>query len=414
MVAVPPPPRLYDLPAFAGLAAVARECKVDFTLFGGTASRIAMHLVWHPGEHPDLFDIAPFASDIDLVHSGKKDRNAEILAVIRRLVPFAGWARWSLISTAEWHEVEDNMRRSLEVPLRRIRIAGARPLPWPEQAAADLLARRVTVRQPLELGGSLARQGRSLASFGWFLALAARDELREIAGAGELADGGGFRWLEGANAKADAAALAESPVLQARYWHMSASRWARSGRVDGLDAWAAPAGGMPVPTPPPFTVSKLTRAGEFRVGQKFPTVVEGEAAVSQALAALARLADRHGGSPPSIDPAFRIVGFVGGLDVKGGAAGLDDAGAFGSLPEGEFLHFSWQPATKLPPTLTAVVLPGDDDMLEPFPPALAVGGVFGNGRAWLRVDIEAQVRAAADRRRAVPIALVILAPAVEL
>jgi hypothetical protein len=114
-------PRLQDLAPFDTLGDIAKACKVELTLYGGTASRAAMHHFYRPDEELDIFDLAPFSSDIDLEHSGSGEKTVEILLAIQDLVPFANWFRWSIIDYERADKAAAQRAVSTRIPLREMR-----------------------------------------------------------------------------------------------------------------------------------------------------------------------------------------------------------------------------------------------------------------------------------------------------
>jgi hypothetical protein len=402
------PPRLQDLSPFASLERIGRDFSVQFLLYGGAATRAAMRLAYRPDQDFDLFDLSPFASDLDLVHTGEAKLTARISVAIADEVPFATWCRWSLIDWSKWQEVAANMRKGAQVPLRRIIFCTDGHTPWPLRAAHDLSHRRVSIRRTSRFGAtSFARSGRSLEVFTLLMALNTVVEMREIGGEGALANQAAVeRWLGSESVAADRAAIRERARLATRTWHLTATRLARAAGAESFaDRWLREAGvltalGANLPKIEDlsaFTVSKPTSTGEPRVSDLFPTVLTGEAGRVRALHILAEAAERSGAPPPRLDPAFDVVACAEALSVSGQASADVEDGeeAFGSLPSSEFLHLAWVP----PPgdahdeQLTAVLLPLSGPAAgAPPPPSAAVGGVFRSGRAWLRIDIEALVR----------------------
>ena len=95
--------RLLDVPGLENLQRVCARFEIDFTASGGLVRNLARRLVFSEGDIPhaqlpDLFDLTPFTSDIDLVHSGGTDLTPEIMEAIYRDVPAADCFRWQLRS----------------------------------------------------------------------------------------------------------------------------------------------------------------------------------------------------------------------------------------------------------------------------------------------------------------------------
>lgn len=109
--------RLFDVPGFENLQRVCTRFDINFTVFGGLVRNLARNLVLSEGDvaHaqlPDLFDLTPFTSDIDLVHSGDTDLTPEIMEAIYRDVPTADCFRWQLRSVKSnavfWEAMKSN------------------------------------------------------------------------------------------------------------------------------------------------------------------------------------------------------------------------------------------------------------------------------------------------------------------
>src|SRR5689334_5555529 len=95
---------LTDVPAFERLRLLEEAFGIEFILFGGAATRLAISLYDGRTPLPDLTDLTPFSSDIDLAHSGPDYLSPDILASIDAVLPGAGWCRWSLIGRRGWTE----------------------------------------------------------------------------------------------------------------------------------------------------------------------------------------------------------------------------------------------------------------------------------------------------------------------
>ncbi len=407
-------PRLFELPPFSAFEEISREFKVDFTLYGGAAARAAMYLRFRPTYTFDLFDIAPFTSDIDLRHSGDDTLTLEIREAIFELVPFASWCRWSLLSAGKTAIAQQNMDLSTRVPLRSIRFETKAESLLPDDALLDLRNGTVSVvRNPGFSDSGLARAGRDLEIFGALLALNMLVDLREVAGGGTLERWDMMRaWLDEPETLQQLARAGGASPLRARLWHLLAPQMANADTAD--DSWQAALAALrraaavqqfgiesgSVPEGHALSVSRVTVDGQFRVPKLFPSVLTGKparTAVSKLLKKLmpkAAAARRAPHPAPLLDPAFEVVAFVPDLTVRRGTHSSEDedAGHFSEAGE-EFLHLTWNhdegPKRSLSASaLTAFALPSSFEHEPGTAKApLAVGGLFRNGRPWVRIDV---------------------------
>ena len=433
MIPVDPtaPPPLDDLPPFAALRDIAKEFDVQLLLFGGAATRAAMYLSYKPGFDFDLFDLAPFTSDFDVVHSGDCEKTAVITRAIRERVPFATWCRWSVMPAETWHEVESNILGGAELPLRRIVFSTGESRPWPEAALQDLKDRQVTInRSPEYQATSFAQEGRTVEVFTLLLALNTLAELRDIAGDGSLRDENRVTsWLRSQATQSEAVQLTNNKFLAVRAWHLAATRLARapldSEARELVDDWysdsrvLAAFGQQEQDSYPAFAVTKRMPNDNFVVPQLFPVTKVGESAQRAAHDALLKASAHIGLLPPEIDPAFKIVAFFEGMTVDPLPSDeIEDTGEtenpFGSTPKhDEFLHLAWEAKEEESNSngSTAVLLPLADPEAFSLPPAtLAVGDFFPGGRAWLRIDMEALTKALSKEKQRRDICVIVLAP----
>jgi hypothetical protein len=115
---------LYEIPAFSPLEHVAAACGVELRLFGSTATRVALcDQSDEDLNSKTLFDLAGFASDIDLSHCGPASLAPEIRSQILKYVPFAPWFRWSIIGGKEQEALDEQSQFNATIPLRRITIS---------------------------------------------------------------------------------------------------------------------------------------------------------------------------------------------------------------------------------------------------------------------------------------------------
>ena len=128
---------LQDFLPFAALKDVAHRFKVQIAVFGGAASRAAMYRACDRHDI-DIFDLAPFSSDIDLVHTGDAKLTSAIAADIADRVPFSTWCRWAILDDKAARRALANRNASTQVPLRRIGFGTGGPSKLPPQAQVDL------------------------------------------------------------------------------------------------------------------------------------------------------------------------------------------------------------------------------------------------------------------------------------
>jgi len=408
--------RLQELAPFQALGGIAKEFNVNFTLFGGTASRVAMHMAYLPGQELDLFDLTPFSSDIDLWHSGSKDKTPDIKQAIRQQIPFASWCRWSIIDGEAGQRAAQNRALSTYVPLRSIVYRTDGTMRLSMDALADIEARRVSFsRNPNYTKSEFAREGRDVEIFGLLLALNALADMREIAGEGKLDTHHHYalHWLQSEDTVRQMQFVAGTPHLKTRLWQLLATNIARtvdtdiselllgvvsvaqrSDAISGLDSRDIE---FLIRQGSPLSVSKPAASGGFRVPELSPVVLTGESAEVAFERKLAELGfgDLPEDERPRIDPAFEIVGFVPEITVRAESSANSDERqdtVYFSDADDEFLHLAWvpDPNTQValsPKGLTVSVIPWQRSAIHESRVGLAVGGVFRSGRGWLRVDL---------------------------
>jgi hypothetical protein len=100
------PTTLLDITGLEYLEQVCRKFKVQFIAHGGLVRRYISRL--HNQANSDLkrgetnlFDLTPFISDIDLVHSGTRQLTPKIYRYILEIIPFAECFHWELHSQEE-------------------------------------------------------------------------------------------------------------------------------------------------------------------------------------------------------------------------------------------------------------------------------------------------------------------------
>lgn len=117
---------LFDIPGLDGLAEVCSEFNVRLTAHGGLVRRLILRLpakdAWQSLSF-DLFDLSPFASDIDLIHDGPDALTPRIQDSIYRHVPNAECFRWELRSAASRTTIETAVRFNNFIPATLMRLS---------------------------------------------------------------------------------------------------------------------------------------------------------------------------------------------------------------------------------------------------------------------------------------------------
>ena len=115
---------LAQIPGLSRLYEVCEEFDVEITAFGSIVRRLAQNLVRHPeSELPDLFDLAPFLSDIDLRHSGKPEQTDEIRDAILSCVPYSECFRWEIFSDAELAPFREDEEHLPVIPVNKLTLS---------------------------------------------------------------------------------------------------------------------------------------------------------------------------------------------------------------------------------------------------------------------------------------------------
>lgn len=332
---------LYDLPAFAGLETVGREFNVRFRLFGGAASRLAMAL-WHDRRlSRTLVDLTPFASDVDLEHSGDDARTAEIQAAIDAYVVDAPWCRWSLVGHQTAAVLRARRARSTQVPLRNVVFESWRPSEVDDQAVEDLRSLSVSIQPHPRFAETEARRSETdLEIFGLLLALNAATDLAFAADAPVNVDTDAAALLLGRYIRSDdAAVLARQPHLRRRLYYLTAALVARSPRTDG------PLGRILTLLNEAAPIAQLPPRGEVMV---VSAALKGDSFRAPRTAGMSLTSDLGADfeAAYTIDPAFEVHGVSQAVPLQAGPApssGLDLLGR----PR-EFLHLAWRAGARRP------------------------------------------------------------------
>jgi len=400
--------KLHEIAPFERLGAIAERLGLELILFGGTACRAAMHLTY-ASHHLDIFDLAPFSSDIDLEHSGDSDDTLQLLYAIQEEIPFASWFRWSINDKEKARKAAAARQRSTHVPLRQIRFSTHHAAEISNAAICDLARREVSLqRNPAFRDGVISNEHRDLELYGLMMALNAEAEMRDIAGdVGPTLRTLAGQWLAESG---DELALAASDLrLAARFWALLAMQLARNGRDDTvtqrilelaqdhgvLGRFDVDPKGLAAPGHA-FSLSKFTVAGDFRIPELSPEILTGTAARVGFGEALRDIVGRDGGDAGTlIDPAFELIAMLPKLTIKPyfgpDLETADENDIFQSGMEQEFVQIAWL-HTNGPPLrahgLTAQVVPWNLLDLATTSALPAVGGVFDGNRPWVRARLD--------------------------
>ena len=421
--------RLQDIGPFRGLGAVARKLKIPLTLIGGTASRAAIRLVRRPRMRLDLFDLAPFSSDIDLEYDAEPERGPAVMAAIQEHVPFASWFRWSLIDRKRAAKAAAQREVSTIVPLRRIRFSTHYPPDISEEALMDLHTGEVSFWRNPNFS-SKAKDGlmRDAEIFGLMMALNVEVDVRAFdRRAPGLDEEAALRWLKNGGWD-DLVRILDDERLRGRFWTLFATRWSLAGptgRVfETLTQMAEEVGILgkldfdPRDVDAPIGLSKLSKQGLFRAPELSPRVVTGEDA---AISFVAVMNDVIGsmGLPrriripdEAIDPSLELVAIASMITIAKLPRKSEDPeppDVFESGLDDEFIQVSWPHKGRVvnKSGFTAQLLPYAQRLSgTSFSSVPAVGGVQGE-RAWVRIRLD-DLTNPEDERTSTSAALVIL------
>lgn len=158
---------LAQLPDLAGLAEVCHEFDIEITAFGSLVRRLARVLVDLPRDSedplPDLFQLTPFLSDIDLRHSGAPEKTAQIRRAILSAVPFSECFRWEIFSEEELKPFTDDEVHLSVIPANKLTLGtrGGRGIDDPFGGYEDLPNRSYRLlRSPFTHRSTLYREFR--------------------------------------------------------------------------------------------------------------------------------------------------------------------------------------------------------------------------------------------------------------
>ncbi len=109
---------LWDIPGLERVKKVCSTQGVHFTAYGGLVRHLLLKLIEtaNSGDRWDLFDIVPFASDIDLIHTGTPEQTQLLQRALVYEVPFGECFRWQLRSVHDNALYWDSMKVNNVVP----------------------------------------------------------------------------------------------------------------------------------------------------------------------------------------------------------------------------------------------------------------------------------------------------------
>lgn len=235
---------LFDLPGLDRLADVCSEFKIRLTAHGGLVRRLVMRL---PSDGPwnnlsfDLFDLVPFASDIDLIHDGKEALTAQIQDSVYRHIPNAECFRWELRSAASRTVFETAVRLNNFIPATLMRLS---TLPgsgiWDPWGGWDDIKTGSYryIRNGFYTGSPLYKAGRDMELFSALLYLQAIleaelpiDRLKNQPGMGDVR----AVIADAASDRASMIALQESAYLRGRLLYLFKNLVAAARSATALD-----------------------------------------------------------------------------------------------------------------------------------------------------------------------------------
>jgi hypothetical protein len=115
---------LAQIRGLEGLSTVCRRFDIEITAIGSMVRRLAF--LTHKSsveELPDLFELIPFISDIDLIHDGSISRKAEIEHAIVSAVPWSECFRWQIFPRKEYEEYDEDQRNLPVIPLNKLALS---------------------------------------------------------------------------------------------------------------------------------------------------------------------------------------------------------------------------------------------------------------------------------------------------
>ncbi len=219
---------LAQIPDLAALLDISREFDVEITAFGSLVRRLANHLIFAKPEDelPDLFQLVPFLSDIDLRHSGTKEQTLNIRNAILDRVPFSECFRWQVFSEEELKEFTDEETYRPVIPANMMRLGtrAGKGIEDPFDGEVDLGTGEFRLIRSAFFGRSKLHRAYRDAELLYvleYLKVLFEDDVRD------LAEQPGWRVARDIASESQTpallGALEESAYLRAKFWYRSQS-----------------------------------------------------------------------------------------------------------------------------------------------------------------------------------------------
>lgn len=136
---------LSEIPGLGRLPEICERFGVEITGFGSVIRRLAFVMMSGKATTvPSLFDLAPFLSDIDLMHSGSPEQTPAIRDAIMAAVPWSECFRWEISSEATLKPYMDDEVHLPLIPLNKLTLPtrAGKGLVDPFNAAEDIRRHR--------------------------------------------------------------------------------------------------------------------------------------------------------------------------------------------------------------------------------------------------------------------------------
>jgi hypothetical protein len=159
---------LGDVAGLEPLEKIARDLGVEISATGELARRAYTHELLTPSEDaPDLFELTPFTTGIELVHSGGAEASDAIMRAIQRELTLPECFGWTLRS-AEEHARDQRLRSyGPVVPVHGVRLSTREGFVDPMNARGDIQSNSYRfVRNPLYHESPKFRANRDLEVLG--------------------------------------------------------------------------------------------------------------------------------------------------------------------------------------------------------------------------------------------------------
>lgn len=212
---------LFDVPGFEALKRPLSELNLGVTLRGGVVRRLASLVAkGRPPKSPlELFDVAPFASDIDLTHTGEPSDSELISELISEHVPWAEAMRWEIRDEESCAEIDEAADYNSVIPAAQISLSSNPNIAWidPLNGRKDIRERRFRfIRNPKYGDSPLYKNGRDLEFFSVLLFLRILTEAGESARPTAEADKQASEVVTAIDVSSTIAAMRSHPYLTYR------------------------------------------------------------------------------------------------------------------------------------------------------------------------------------------------------